>query len=309
MITKYDDFITEGYIDDFKKRFFKKKSVENPKKEDLWMINPSVKLVDQKTIPNFSCYIDKLEEFGGDDGPNSKKTFNIENLSKKRIRESFNFDLKLGQFTERRGEIGRKNYSGWFSSIGRLRSFYSESKIFDIYKYFPELHKISDKLGYKIGSEVYIKQFDNTGKITEIIDVCLYGHKKIPSLNLMYDNIDIALTLAFKVDNQYYLIDKIEIVNDVKNISLSKDEILDFFIDMKDDEKIEFKYSIQRDRESEYYKCNLNFTPKLNSELFTEFNICYNRMVKGLKNQSMKVELMSISMEQVVFNIKPEKIL
>lgn len=216
----------EGFLDKFRK----------VNKNDLYIRNPkSSKRVNE---PRNSDYFYGVENQDID-------------LAKDRIMNSG--DISRGVFRQTDDYLGK-----W-----KFGTFHSGDIWYDISNSFDQLRKISTKLGYIVGSEVYIKEHDKNGRIEEILNGALYHINN----GVFESGIESNLTLFYKIENKIYQIKHLEIVQGQSTMDISEQTLKANFYDLIDEEKIEFSIKKVTHREGVKYNVTIKSISYVTPEL------------------------------------------
>lgn len=175
---------------------------------------------------------------------------------------------------------------------------------------FKDLRLISEKLGYKIGSEVYVAKEGKNFIISEIKNLCLYQVSF--SLFGPYNdkNLRTIFTLSYQLEHVdecvsrelpgYYQIDGIELVKNVREISVVEAAIEDNFIELIDDEVVTFSSTKHRVFERSGYECTIHVK---DLDPYILDRVCSQLMLatKRLEKENISVNIKDINKERVIF--------
>lgn len=174
---------------------------------------------------------------------------------------------------------------------------------------FKDLRLISEKLGYKIGSEVYVAKEGKNFIISGIKNLCLYQISF--SLFGPYNdkNLRTIFTLSYQLEEHfgeyirvpgYYQIDDIELVKNVKEISVVEAAIEDNFIELIDEEVVTFSSTKHRILERSGYECTIHVK---DVDPYILDRVCSQLMLltKRLEKENISVNIKDINKERVTF--------
>lgn len=268
-------------------------------KNSMWIINPSLKLI-EPTDNIYKYHVDIVDDWRNSE---IKDGFNIDTLSEKNFNKWYNNDKALW--------IKDKPYnrSGKMVRISDNLDYIREGgKLYDFSKYFKKLKDISKQLGYNIGKNVYVKEFDKVGRIESLRESC------ICTINKSGDIGDVALTIYYKVSvpgeshpyGFYYNINQIEKVEKQQPLDMDTEHISDFFIDLIDNDDIKLDISLSNDENGEYLICTISYINRL-QPIFNELMNNYLRLSSVMKNEyNFNTIITDISMSKLSFKIKQE---
>jgi len=179
-------------------------------------------------------------------------------------------------------------------------------KLFDFKKYFKELQKTSKEIGYTIGTNVYVKEFDKVGKIESLRESCICTISNSGGVE------NIALTIYYKVNipgekhpyGFYYSISQIEKIDQQEKLGIDPDYVSDFFIDLIDNESVKLDLEVLQDQKGDYLLCIISYIERI-QPIFNELMENYLRLTKAMNSENNFVtEIVNISMSKISFKIK-----
>jgi len=274
---------------------FKKKDSELPKeseitKDSMWIINPSLYLI-EPTENLYKYHVEIVDRLY------------IDNVKNHLFNKGFNDDTVLWL------KDTPYNRSGRMVRVSNISRYIREGgKIYDFTKYFKKLKEISNKLGYKIGTSVYVKEFDKVGKIELLRESCICSISNSGNIG------DVALTIYYKVSvpgeshpyGFYYNINQIEKVEKQQPLDIDTNHISDFFIDLIDNDDIKLDISLSNDKNGEYLVCTISYINRL-QPIFNELMSNYLRLSSVMKNQyNFNTIITDINMSKLSFKIKQQ---
>lgn len=296
MIKNYTNF-NEGFftrknkdIDtkSVKPNFFHKSISKN----DLWIINPKLDYTDKL----YKYYILDVTQFMKD-----KINFDIVSLSKECIIRNRSHDYEALYYKNR-----KYNKSGVMTNISKNLKYLSEGgRLFDVSNIFKKLQTINTELGFTIGKRVYIKKLDQVGLISQIFETCVYDTPRVGNTErYLFRDMNIAFTLRYDVTienvNRIFTISEIELSENDNKLSINPEDVVNFFIDLKDDDKIKISYKILSDSKGEYLFFTIEFIDQIRN-FYHSIMDCYNQLRSSFGND---VIFESIDSESLKFKIK-----
>jgi len=269
---------------------FKKQSSKSEQltKDSMWIYNPPLYLIEP--TQNLYKYHVEIED-----------RLNIDNIKNHIFNKGSNDDTVLWLKDTPYNRSGRMVR---VSDI--LRYIRQGGKIYDFTKYFKKLKEISNKLGYKIGTSVYVKEFDKVGKIELLRESCICSISNSGNIG------NVVLTLYYKVNvpgeshpyGFYYNISQIEIVEKQETLKIDIDDISDFFIDLIDNEDIKLDISLMNDQKGEYIVCTISYLKRVES-VFNQLISSYLRFSDVMKSQyGLNTIVVDINMSKISFKLK-----
>lgn len=292
MIKNYTNF-NEGFFTRKNKDIeVNTKSAKSFSKNDLWVINPKLEYTDKL----YKYYILDVTQFMKD-----KINFDIVSLSKECIRYNRSQDYTALYYKNR-----KYNKGGVMTNISRNLKYLSEGgKLFDVSNIFKKLQTINTELGFTIGKKVYIKELDQVGLISQIFETCIYDTPIVDNLkSYLFRDMDISFTLRYDVTienvNRIFTISEIELSENDNKLSINPEDVVNFFIDLKDDDKIKISYKILSDRNGEYLFFTIEFIDQIRN-FYHSIMDCYNQLRSSFGND---VIFESIDSESLKFKIK-----
>lgn len=269
---------------------FKKQSpkIEKLTKDSMWIYNPSLNLIEP--TQNLYKYHVSIED-----------NLDKDKLNRLLFSRVFNEDTAIWLKDK------PYNLSGRMVRLSKFTKYLREGgRVYDVAKYFRKLKDISNKLGYKIGANVYVKEFDKVGKIEKLRDTCFCTIGRTGGLG------DIALTLFYKVSipgeahvyGFYYNISQIELVKEQEPLDVNINDISDFFIDLIDMESIKIDYSLENDQKGQYMSCTISYLSSYQL-IFNELMESYLKFSKVMKsNYGLNTIVTSINELKFSFKLK-----
>lgn len=164
---------------------------------------------------------------------------------------------------------------------------------------FNNLRIINRKMGFNLGTDVYVESLKANTKITKIVNGALYCVN-----NLVYDQgFDYDLTLFYQVSgsNLLYQVTHLEIIKDVTdNVSEVDKAIKDNFYDLIDNGIVEFVSIRKKLNMSEIFECKLiinNIEIESLKNIYTHLDVACKRLL----SEGIKLTIKSISKECIEF--------
>jgi len=201
-------------------------------------------------------------------------------------------DLELGYLDE---GVFRKT-DDYFNQF-RFGNWRSGDIWFDHGDIFDNLKNISiNKLGLKVGQEVFIKSLNKNGTINKISPLVIYNIYN----GVFEKGIEYVFTLAYKVDVTWYQATKIEVVGSTKPASIIDAEIEDNFLEFIDSGILTFTSKSEKIKDAVRYSCKINVSIS-NPEMLDKISSQLLVMTKRLSYKNIEVEIKSISLEGIAF--------
>lgn len=319
----FQEFIGEGFIDDFKKRFTERPNVPPYVPLKFWIkFNSSgrkFKFSKKEQMQNPKrCYVSMFgllnsnglpeASFCGDSISTHKPT---NEKSKLLLIGKRNFSKKEEFRITYDSDCRKSVYGSRYSNLDIDVSPKNCDEIVDFREEFRMLKVLSDKNELCVGNPVYIKKSDKVEIILEVIDFCLLGLKR-GGIRFGYTTIDAHdgyeayLTLYYRTQNGVYSTFEIDPMpkSSIKDVKISGIDILaQGLIDLKDEGKLDFKYYIENGPQGEYFRCVVDFV-RLDTNLFIEFSKDFEVMCNRLEDMGYKVSMLTVNMVQMSFTVK-----
>jgi hypothetical protein len=270
-------------------------------KESMWIINPKIKFKEPSDTIGCKYHVSIIDDW---ERSQLDGKFNIESLSKLPFNKWYNNDaaLWLKNIPYNRG--------GKMVRISNDLKYFNEGgKLYDFKKYFDSLQIKSKELGYKIGTSVYVKEFDKVGKIEALRESCICT---TGTLRISDAPENLALTIYYRVNvpgeshpyGFYYNIFEIEKVEKQEKLKIDPDYISDFFIDLIGNESVKLDIEVSQDQEGEYLLCRISYIERI-QPIFNELMESYLRLSKAMDVESGYITTITdISMSKISFKIK-----
>ena len=317
----FQEFILEGFIDDFKKRFSKRmETVAIPFNPGNFFIDFDSDKYSKKFkfSPNAHKYyvncIGEAKEREPSINSFKNKTYEIETKSSIGKVNSIEYRIRY-EADGKNSEFGNL-YSNLYINPGRKNRWYGTidtecSEFVDFRLNFQSLKEMSEKNGLKIGEEMYVKDNKKVEILSEVKEVCIIMFKEGGIRHNYYsieahDGYEAFLTLYYKgVNGVWYNIYEITPMpkQNLKDVKISGLDILaQGLIDLKDEGKLDFHFFIERGSTGNFYKCVVDLN--MDSKLFIEFSKDYEVMSNRLEDLGYEVDLLEMSRTKVVFTVK-----
>jgi hypothetical protein len=249
---------------------------------DVWLRNKNMMYMS----PSYKeIYFDRDKKFDKDECLVGLSLSGYENPDFKQAKKKVIDRINLGVFY-------KKEYYGQYS-VGFSSFLYRGSTYFDLSQTFDILMERTKKLGFVIGSNVYVKPLKENKKIVKIHNGVIYSLKG----SGIYENNKYLSTLFYEVegDNNLYQVTHLEKVEKTQELGIG-DSIGDNFIDLIDDEKIYLITQSRKSKDKEVYYTNIETVGKakieLISEIFSELEQTKIRLrsQEGMETKIEKIE-------------------
>lgn len=168
---------------------------------------------------------------------------------------------------------------------------------FDHGNVFDKLKDISfNKLGLKVGQEVFIKNLNKNGTISQVKPLAIYRIYN----EVFKKGIEYLFTLAYRVDNKWYQSTKLEVIKSTKEASVIDAEIEDNFLEYIDAGQLTFSSKPFKVKDTSGYDCKIGISLK-NPETLDQISSRLLVMTKRLSAKNISVEIKSIDLNGVNF--------
>lgn len=168
------------------------------------------------------------------------------------------------------------------------------------YDYGDLIDKLKDisinKLGLKIGQEVFIKPLNENGVIEEIKPLAIYRIYN----EVFKQGIDDVLTLAYRIGSSWYQATKLDVIKSTKPVSIIDAEIEDNFLEFIDTKQLIFSSKPYKVKDTSGYECKISIYLK-EPEMLDQISSRLLVMTKRLSNKNINVHIKSIDLNGIVF--------
>lgn len=235
----------------------------NPKKDDLYI--SKYKFVSRVNSPEKS---DNIYAYNFQDLDLAKDKV-ISYLEQGVFRKTTEYyrTFKFGQFNN--GDV-------WFDPVG----------VYD------KLRKINDKLGFKLGAEVYVNPLRKNARIVKIVNGALYDVHD----DVFHKGFDYKLTLFFRVDgsSDYYQITHLDLVKEKKKTNVVESYIKDIFSDLIDEDKIVYSIGSYFVRDQEVHTISIESVNVVSASFVSDVFKYIDSAKKELLNDGVELRIRSI---------------
>jgi hypothetical protein len=248
---------------------------------DVWLRNKNMMYMSPKYK---EIYIDKSKRFSDEEC-----IIGYKNPDFKQAKKNVINSRSMGVFYK------RKSYGNYYIEFGNYLS--RGVTYFDLSSTFDILRERTKKLGFVIGSNVYVEPLKENKKIVKIHNGVIYYLRDSVLGNNKY-----LATLFYEVeggflssDSNLYQVNHLEKVEKTQELGIS-DSIGDNFIDLVDEEDIYLVTQSKKAKDKEVYYTNIETVNKatieLISEIFSELEQTKIRLrsQEGMETKIEKIE-------------------
>ena len=243
---------------------------------DVWLKNKNMMYMSPKYN---EIYIDKSKKFIGEEC-----IIGYKNPDFKQAKKNVITDRNMGVFYK------KKSYGIYYIEFSNY--VYRGNIYFDLSRSFDILRERTKKLGFVIGSNVYVEPLNVNKKIVKIHNGVIYSLR-----GSAFENNKYLATLFYEVegDNNLYQVTHLEKVEKTQELGIS-DSIGDNFIDLIDEEEIYLVTQTKKSKDKEVYYTNIETVNKatieLISEIFSELEQTKIRLKsqEGMETKIEKIE-------------------
>ena len=243
---------------------------------DVWLKNKNMMYMSPKYN---EIYIDKSKKFIGEEC-----IIGYKNPYFKQAKKNVITDRNMGVFYK------KKSYGIYYIEFSNY--VYRGNIYFDLSRSFDILRERTKKLGFVIGSNVYVEPLNVNKKIVKIHNGVIYSLR-----GSAFENNKYLATLFYEVegDNNLYQVTHLEKVEKTQELGIS-DSIGDNFIDLIDEEEIYLVTQTKKSKDKEVYYTNIETVNKatieLISEIFSELEQTKIRLKsqEGMETKIEKIE-------------------
>lgn len=244
---------------------------------DVWLRNKNMMYMSPKYK---EIYIDKSKRFSDEECIIGYKNPDFKQAKKNVITAP----RSIGVFYK------RKSYGSYYIEFGNY--LYRGVTYFDLSRSFDILRERTKKLGFVIGSNVYVEPLKENKKIVKIHNGVIYSLR-----DSVLENNKYLVTLFYEVegDSNLYQVTHLEKVEKTQELGIS-DSIGDNFIDLVDEEDIYLVTQSKKAKDKEVYYTNIETVNKatieLISEIFSELEQTKIRLrsQEGMETKIEKIE-------------------
>lgn len=169
-------------------------------------------------------------------------------------------------------------------------SVYKDEVWYDTEPIFKNLHKISDSIGYRIGEKVSVDSEDD-GVISDIKEFAFYyfGIFKIKT----------KFTLLYKVNGSFKTINSINLIKGVSNNNIIDDMIKENFLELIDDNIIDYFSEKKISKGKDYFKCKVIIKVGINPDVLFKVSEALMIANNRLKSENIILNMKRIGSDEV----------